>query len=243
MVGTVKRVTIEACVASVASAIAAEEGGADRLELNYALELDGLTPSLGLFHEVRAACSLPIIVMIRPRGYGFVYSQAEYAMMRRDIDVFLEAGAEGFAIGFLSADHTIDHKRTRDVVKQMDNKTCVFHRAFDVTPSAKEALEVLIDCGVDRVLTSGQASTAPTGAMGIKALVRQAKEKIEVLPGAGIKPENVHQLVKETGCDQVHGTFRKPVRSSSYSGLDILKAPAPNGTDASVVAAVRDQLS
>ena len=238
-----RKITIEACVASVASAVAAEQGGADRLELNCALELDGLTPSLGLFQEVRAVCTLPIIVMIRPHGYGFVYSAAEFAAMRRDIDVFLDAGAEGFAIGFLEQDFLVDQKRTRAVAQQMQDRACVFHRAFDVTPSATEALKALIDCGVARVLTSGHATTAPAGALCLKALIQQAQEKIEILPGAGIKPENVAQLIEESGCSQVHGTFRTPQPAISYRGIEHLKAFPPPGTDASVVAAVRAAVS
>ena len=242
IVGSANHIIVEACVASVEAAIAAERGGADRLELNTALELDGLTPSLGLFHAVRAACSLPIIVMIRPRGYGFVYSDAEYNIMRADLDVLLEAGADGCAFGFLTEDTKIDRIRTREFVKQVGDRSCVFHRAFDVTPSPSDSLEMLIDCGVQRVLTSGQGDTALAGAPVLGHLVEQAAGRIEILPGSGINPDNAHLLVAQTGCTQVHGTFRKPSTAAPPTGMDVLRAPPPPGTDAGVVAGVRERL-
>ncbi len=232
-------IIIEACVDSVESAIAAQKGGADRLELNLALDLDGLTPSMGLFKEVKKAVSLPIIVMIRPRGYGFVYSDQEFATMQADIDAFLEAGIDGIAIGFLTNQLKIDQQRTRQVVNQIEEKECVFHRAFDVTPGMPEALEALIDCGVKRVLTSGQQPSALAGSKQLTQLIELADNRIDILPGAGIKPTNVAQLIMQTGCRQVHGTFKTPAASHSYHGLDSLRAPAPVGTSAEVVAQVR----
>ena len=243
MIFDLKKVLIEACVASVESAIAAEQGGADRLELNIALELDGLTPSLGLFRQVRAACSLPIIVMIRPRGQGFLYTDHEFATMLEDIEIFKAAGADGFAFGFLTHDFRIDQDRTSRVVEKMGDTEKVVHRAFDITPSMNDALEKLIACGVDRVLTSGQAATAPAGSTQIKQLIDQAQGRIEILPGAGINPSNVAQLVAETGCNQVHGTFRSPAPPApKASGLDALRAIAPPGTDANIVSAIRANL-
>ena len=234
------KIIIEACVASVESAVAAARGGADRLELNAALELDGLTPSFGLFKEVRAACDLPIIVMIRPRGQGFAYSPHEYAIMLEDIKQFKRAGADGFALGFLTDNFEIDAEKTSEAVKLAGPCEVVFHRAFDVTQDATTALESLIDCGVHRVLTSGQQSSAPEGISELKALQTQSDGSIEILPGAGIKPSNVVQVLQDTGCSQVHGTFRKSVNSVSVAGgLASLKALPPAGTDAGIVSKVR----
>ncbi len=235
-----KKITIEACVASVESAIAAEQGGADRLELNAALELDGLTPSLGLFKQVRAACSLPIIVMIRPRGMGFVYSTHEYAAMLEDIKLFREAGADGFALGFLTDQLEIDIQKTSEAVNLAGPCEVVFHRAFDVSIDASSSLDALIECGVKRVLTSGQQRSAPEGIEELKQLRIHSKGRIEILPGAGVKPSNVIQILQGTDCTQVHGTFRKPnPNASKVEGLASLKASPPAGTDASIVSEIR----
>ena len=237
------KTTIEACVASVASAIAAEAGGADRLELNVALELDGLTPSMGLYKKVRAACNLPIIVMIRPRSNGFLYSDTEFATMLADIDAFVAAGADGFAIGILTEQFEIDKARTQAAIARMGGRECVFHRAFDITPNMYEALETLIACGVTRVLTSAQAPTAPEGSVELKQLIEQAAGRIEILPGAGIKPNNVAQLVQASGCTQVHGTFKAPAAAQpKVSGLDVLRIPGPAETDAGVVREISKNL-
>ncbi len=235
-----QRIIVEACIESVAAAVEATAGGADRLELNYALALDGLTPSPGLFQQVRAATTLPIVVMIRPRPYGFVYNVPEFATMLADIDAFVEAGADGFAIGILKADGTIDEPRLRQAIAHMQDIPCVFHRAFDVTPDPYTALDTLIACGVQRVLTSGQAATAMEGSTVLQKLVARADGRIEILPGAGITPNNAGALLAATGCNQVHGSFSNPVVKSlpEPMGLDVLKAPAKPGTDQHVVAAV-----
>lgn len=228
----------------MSSALAAADGGADRLELNSALELDGLTPSPGLYKEIQAAVSMPVIVMIRPRNYGFVYSETEFRIMQEDIDLLMALGADGIAIGILNQDLTVDTHRVLEIREQIGDSELVFHRAFDVTPNAGIALEQLIDCGVDRVLTSGQAPTAPAGVAQIARLVEQAKGRIEILPGSGINARNAAVLVHQTGCTQIHGTFRNTgIPAPTASGLDRLRVPPPPGTDAEVVAAVRQALS
>jgi copper homeostasis protein len=237
------RILIEACIASVEDALAAAHGGADRLELNGALELDGLTPTPGLFNAVRAAVNLPVIVMIRPRPYGFQYSNAEFRVMQADIDLLLSLGAEGVAVGILQADGSLDVDRMRQLRNQIENRALVCHRAFDITPNAEIALEQLVDTGVDRVLTSGQLPTALEGAARIAALVRQANDRIEILPGGGIAPSNAAVLVHQTGCTQIHGTFRKPgIPIPALTGPDRWRTNAPSGTDAEVVATVRSVL-
>ncbi len=235
-----QRMIVEVCVESVAAAVEATAGGADRLELNYALALDGLTPSTGLFAQVHAATDLPIVVMIRPRAYGFVYSVPEFATMLADIDAFVDAGADGFAIGILTEEGEVDVPRLQQAVAHMQDIPCVFHRAFDVTPDPYQALETLIDCGVKRVLTSGQAPSALSGATVLQKLVTQADGRIEILPGAGITPDKVTKLVVQTGCTQVHGSFSNPIAKllPEPKGLDVLRAPAKPGTDQHVVAAL-----
>ena len=233
------RICIEACIASEEDAIAAYKGGADRLELNMALSLDGLTPSLGLLRRVKAAVPLPVIVMVRPRPFNFVYSAAEFAVMQYDIDAFLQEGIAGCAVGILEADYSIDTVRIQRLSKQLNGVDIVFHRAFDITPNATEALETLVDLGITRVLTSGHQPTAPQGSEQLRRLRNQARQRIEILPGSGIKPTNVVSLLSTTGCDQIHGTFRSPSPKNKMHGLEALKAAPLPGTSQKVVAEVR----
>lgn len=219
---------VEACVASVGSAIEAHLGGADRIELNRALDRDGLTPSDTLCHDVVMAVPLPVVVMVRPHDRGYAYTASEWETMEADVDRLLARGAVGVAIGALHEDRTVDAARIRRIVDRAQGAQVVCHRAFDETPDPYEALEALIDCGVSRVLTSGQARTAPEGVDTLARLVELADGRIEILPGAGLSPSNVAPLVEATGCRQVHGTFQD--------------STAPAGTDRTVVAAVRDAL-
>ena len=202
------RVLLEAAVGTAADAQTAQAAGADRIELNAALELGGLTPSLGTLIEVKRTTRLPVVVMIRPRGGGFVYGDADFAAMRRDAELALERGADGLAFGVLTGERTIDLARTRELARAVGGGCqTVFHRAFDLTPDPLEALDRLIDLGVTRVLTSGQRSTAMEGADRIRRLIDHARGRIEVLPGGGITSRNVAALIAATGAGQVHGSF------------------------------------
>jgi copper homeostasis protein len=200
-----RRFLLEVAVAGVEDALAAEGGGADRLELNAALSLGGLTPSLGTLIEVRQATRLPVLVMLRPRPGAFCYRPAEYRVLLRDLNLLLSHGADGIVFGILNEDATIDRIRCSEVVRQAGNHRVVFHRAFDLTPDSTPALEALIDLGVRRVMTSGQQVTALAGAAHIASLVRRAAGRIEILPAGGINDRNVVELLEQTGCDQVHG--------------------------------------
>jgi copper homeostasis protein len=203
-----KPLLLEVCVASVEDALAAHSGGADRLELNTALSLGGLTPSLGSLIEVRRAVSLPVIAMARPRPGGFCYSDADFRTLCRDVDLLLEHGADGIAFGILHENGCIDAERCREVVRRIGPREAVFHRAFDVTPDPLAALDCLIDLGVRRVLTSGQEATAYNGAALIAALIRRASRRIEVLPAGGINRFTVADVAARTCCDQVHASLR-----------------------------------
>jgi copper homeostasis protein len=154
------RVLLEVAVASVEDALAARSGGADRIEANAALALGGLTPSLGTLVEVKAAVELPAMVMVRPRPGGFAYSQAEFKVMQRDVDLALQYKADGIVFGILNDEGRVDTDRCRHLVRQVSDRVAVFHRAFDVTPDPFEALEQLFDLGFRRVMTSGQEATA-----------------------------------------------------------------------------------
>ena len=187
----------------------AEAGGANRVELNAALKLGGLTPSLGTVAEARQRMSLPLMVMLRPRPGGFFYSPADFAVMQRDADLLLEEGADGIAFGILTEEGNIDVVRCRRIVKQIiaAGREAVFHRAFDVVPDPEEALEQLIDMGVSRVMTSGQEASAYYGAKNIARYIAQAAGRIEVLPAGGINRFTIADVLARTGCDQVHASL------------------------------------
>jgi copper homeostasis protein len=201
-------VLLEVAVASVEDAQAAQAGGADRLELNAALALGGLTPSLGALLEVKQAVRLPVIAMARPRPGGFCYSPAELRVLQLDIDLLLGQGADGVAFGVLTADGAIDGDRCRTLVRQIGERAAVFHRAFDVTPDPFAALGQLIDLGVRRLMTSGQQENALSGAPLIAELVRRAAGRIEVLPAGGVNRFTLRDLLVRTGCGQVHASLR-----------------------------------
>jgi copper homeostasis protein len=203
-----RRVLIEVAVDGVEGARVAHECGADRLELNAALELGGLTPSLGALLEVRGATPLPVIAMVRPRGGGFVYSADEFRTMERDVELMLGHGAAGVALGVLTADRAIDVERCRALIGRVGGgRQVVFHRAFDLVSDPLGALERLIDLGIGRVLTSGQRASALEGADLIRRLVERARGRIEVMPGGGIRAGNAAEVVARTGAGQVHGSF------------------------------------
>jgi copper homeostasis protein len=203
-----RRILLEVAVASVEDAVAAQSGGADRVELNTALAVGGMTPSLGWLIEVRQAVTVPIWAMVRPRAGGFFYSDAEFRAMRRDAELLLEHGADGIVFGVLNDDGAVDVARCRELVRQAGGGRCVFHRAFDVTPEPFQAIERLIDLGFRRVMTSGQEENAYNGTLLIKKLVSRSAGRIEVLPAGGVNRFTVADVVARTGCDQVHASLR-----------------------------------
>jgi copper homeostasis protein len=198
------RVLLEVCVGSLADARAAADAGAGRLELCSALELGGLTPSLALVEQVVGEVDLPVVVMLRPRCGGFCYSDDEARGMLRDAELALAAGASGLAFGFLETSGLIDVPRTNKLVELAGGKQTVFHRAFDFVPNLAAALDVLIDLGVTRVLTTGGATSAIEGAESLRQLIDRAMDRIEILPGGGISAVHVVQLVAASGCKQIH---------------------------------------
>ncbi len=243
-----RRVLLEVAVASVEDALAA--AGADRLEVNAALALGGLTPSPGTLEEIRRVASVPLMVMVRPRAGGFAYSEADFQVMGRDLDWALAHGANGVVFGVLTPDGRVDRERCRRLVDRAAGRPTVFHRAFDVTPDPFEALEVLIDLGVTRVMTSGQEETAYQGAPVIAELIRRAAGRIEVLPAGGINRFTLADVLARTGCDQVHASCRarRPDRSVaarpavSFGGPIRLAEDHYDGTSAEAVGDLRGRL-
>jgi copper homeostasis protein len=197
-------ILVEACVDSVASSLAAERGGARRLELCDALFDGGTTPSAGMIAACKAAVSIPVFVMIRPRGGDFVYSDVEWDVMRRDIVVARQLGADGVVIGGLRPDGSVDLELVQSLVEAAHGLPVTFHRAFDLTPDLEESLESLADAGVQQILTSGGAATAAEGATTLADLVRSAGSRLVVVAGGGVREENVHELVTISGVREVH---------------------------------------
>jgi len=217
------RVLLEVIVSSLDDARAAAAGGADRFELCAALALGGLTPSLGTLAAIKAESSVPVMFMVRPREGGMAYTDGELTVMERDAELALGAGADGLVFGFLTPEGQVDVPRCRAFLARCHRAASgqpvqyVFHRAYDVTADPRTALEQLIDLGVTRVLTSGRAARAPDGLEEIRRTREQAAGRIEVLPGGGIRPENVAAVVSATGVDQVHLSLGSPVEDRSAS--------------------------
>ncbi len=228
---------LEICVDSVPSAVAAEAGGAQRVELCSALDLAGLTPSLGMIRAVRAGIRIGLHVIIRPRPGDFVYSDQDLAIMRDDIALAADAGADGVVFGLLDEDSDVDIERTRSLVEFARPMQVTFHRAFDMTRDPMAALEAVLQTGADRILTSGARPDAMSGRDQLRALVQAAGTSIRVMAGGGIRPANVQRIVQDTGVVDVHSGLRQlmssPVRHS-VPGIH-LGAPDVDGYSRSVV--------
>jgi copper homeostasis protein len=204
---------LEICVDSVESAIAAEQGGAQRVELCSALSEGGLTPSPGLLREVRASISIGIHVMIRPRGGDFLYSDHEYKVMQDDIAFAAESGAQGVVFGLLTAEGNVDALRTRALVQLGQPMDVTFHRALDMTRDPSSALEEIIQTGADRVLTSGAEPTALLGYHRIRAMIQASGSRIKIMVGGGVRPQNVREIAARTGAVEFHAALRKSIES------------------------------
>lgn len=195
---------LEICIDSVESAIAADRGGAHRVELCSALELGGLTPSAGLMQIVRRAISIDLFVMIRPRAGDFAYSDRELEVMAQDIFVAKQIGADGVVLGILNRQGGIDIPAVRRLVESARPLQVTFHRAFDCAADLTLALEDIIATGANRILTSGGQPTAIRGTDRLRELQRQAGSRIRLMAGSGIRPGNVRELLQRTGIAAVH---------------------------------------
>ncbi|MCK9618559.1 MAG: copper homeostasis protein CutC [Lentimicrobiaceae bacterium] len=200
---------IEICVDTLASAIAAEHAGANRIELCSALSLGGLTPGAGLMQQVREMVNLALHVMIRPREGDFCYSEEEFAVMKTEITVAKQLHADGVVFGLLLPDGNIDTERTKILTELAHPLNVTFHRAFDLTNDPFSALEEIISCGASRILTSGQAPTALEGAALIAKLVKQAGDRIIILPGSGINASNIIKIKNISGAGEFHLSGKK----------------------------------
>lgn len=217
-----RRYLLEVAANSVASALAAQAGGAARIELCAALELGGLTPSHAAIALARARLDIPIHVLIRPRPGDFVYDDLECETMLRDIEHCMALGCEGVVLGVLDADGNVDSARCGGLIAAATGMNVTFHRAFDCARDPERALEDVIALGFGRLLTSGQAADAGVGAPLIHKLVGRARERIVVMAGAGITPDNIAVVAAGTGVREFHASAkraRSPVMRKGNAAL------------------------
>ena len=198
------RIVLEACVDSVEAAIAAQDGGADRVELCANLLEGGTTPGAGTIQLARESIYIGLNVMIRPRGGDFCYSETEFEVIKLDLELAKKLGADGAVFGILNEDGSVDVERTGELVELAQPMSVTFHRAFDMSRDPYEAMEALIALGVDRILTSGQEVSALEGLDLIADLVQKAGERIIIMPGGGITERNTKKIVQQSGAREVH---------------------------------------
>lgn len=208
-----KKITLEICAASVASCIAAQEGGADRIELCDNLLEGGTTPGYATILTAREKVSIALYPIIRPRGGDFLYDETEFSIMKKDIQLCKQAGCDGVVIGLLTPAGKVDKERTRELVELAWPMGVTFHRAFDMTDDPFEALEDIISTGCERILTSGQRNTAPEGAALIAQLVNKAAGRISIMAGSGVREHNIAELVKTSGATEFHTTAKEYIDS------------------------------
>ena len=212
-----KKILVEVCCGSADDVIEAKKAGADRVELNSDLFHGGLTPTVGSLLVAKRETGMKIMTMVRPREGGFCYTDAEFSVAIEDARQLLANGSDGLVFGFLHADGTIDAERTAVLaaLAQEAGKEAVFHRAIDVVPDWKQALDLLIDLNITRVLTSGQEADVSNGTVTVREMIRYAAGRIQILPGAGITARNYHRIVEETGTDQIHLAAHRSLTDSS----------------------------
>lgn len=205
------RYQFEVAVDSLESALIAQDCGADRIELCADLGIGGITPSPGMIQLACERLHIPVRVIIRPRRGDFLYTDAEFEVMRRDIEAAKSAGAQGAVFGVLLKDGQVDCERTGQLVNAARPLSVTFHRAFDMCRDPRAALAELIDLGVDTLLTSGQAPSADEGLPLIVELVEWAAGRITIMPGAGIHPDNLRRIAEATGAREFHFSARETV--------------------------------
>ncbi|MBQ6479279.1 MAG: copper homeostasis protein CutC [Erysipelotrichaceae bacterium] len=219
----INNTTIEICIGNIDDAVKVASYPIDRIELNSALELGGLSPSLETIRTLKKTIAVPLCCMCRPRGGDFCYSEREYETMLMDAEAMLKAGADGIVFGFLHKDRTIDVERTGTMTDLVHSyqKEAVFHKAFDETEDLDRSTRELISCHVDRILTSGRA-VYPEILQGCKILHdlhEKYQKQIAFLPGGGVRIENIRDVLQISGCGQVHMTSKRQSKGG-YLELD-----------------------
>ncbi|MCU1286765.1 MAG: copper homeostasis protein CutC [Acidobacteriales bacterium] len=201
-----KRILLEICAYSVEAAIIAQSSGADRVELCANRSVHGTTPAANDIQRARTELSIPLHAMVRPRGGDFVYSDAEFGAMKETILECRKVGVDGVVLGMLLPTGDIDMKRCRELVELARPMSVTFHRAFDVTRNSTKALEEIIKIGCERLLTSGHESSATEGSAMIAQLVKQAEQRIFIMPGAGVRADNLAELIRRTSATEFHSS-------------------------------------
>ena len=209
---------LEITVDTLARALAAQRGGAHRVELCSDLSSGGLTPGVELIRPTREQVRLPIFAMIRPRAGDYGYSGAEFAQMQREITAVAEMGVDGVVLGILTSDGRVDVEHTRELVERARPLPLTFHRAFDVTTDLRESLEDVIQAGAARVLTSGGVRSAIEGRVPLAELIHQARGRIIIVPAAGITAANVDLVARDTGADEFHAGLSSVVLGDDRNG-------------------------
>jgi copper homeostasis protein len=234
---------LEACVNSAPSAVEAQLGGANRVELCENMLEGGCTPSAGTIKYAKQHLSIPVFVMIRPRGADFCYSEAEFGIMKSDVTMARELGADGVVFGILNPDGTIDRERMAELVSLARPMGITCHRAFDMTRDPFEALDTLISLGIDRVLTSGQADSALLGAPLIRKLIAHAAGRIIIMPGHGIKEHNFAEAIQETGAIEFHLYLPRQVPTTMKFVRNDVKMGKPDLSEYVVTLIDRERIS
>lgn len=206
---------IEICCGSADDVIESAKAGADRVELNSNLFHGGLTPTIGSLRVAKRHTDIPVMCMVRPREGGFHYTDAEYETALTDAQLLLDNGADGIVFGFLDGEGNIDAKRCAEIVKIAGGKSTVFHRAIDAARDWRHVMDVLIDLGVTRILTSGQSASVFTGAKTIRDMIAYADGRIEILPGGDITPDNVKAVLEAIDVETFHLGLSKPCVDNS----------------------------
>ncbi|GFZ98276.1 copper homeostasis protein CutC [Dyella caseinilytica] len=235
---------LEIAAGSLASALAAQEGGADRVELCSSLAEGGITPSYGMLAVVRDRVRIPVYVLIRPRGGDFLYDDAEFEIMRRDVETCAQLGFDGVVIGALDADGVVD-PRCRELVSAAGKLGVTFHRAMDASSDLSRTLEDVVALGCERVLTSGGFANALAGAAAIASLVEQSAGRIAIMAGAGIRSQNLAEVATLTRAHELHGSARALHRSAMRYLNPALKDLPPDTERTSVdeVRAMKHELA
>ena len=230
---------IEVCCGGYFDALQAYKGGAKRIELNSALHLGGLTPTIGSLILTKQNTDLKVICMDRPRSAGFHYDEIDFETMKADAHALMRNGADGIAFGCLDAEGNIDVEQTRQIIEIIRNYhgEVVFHRAFDCVADPYQSIEILIDLGVDRILTSGLKAKAMQGKDLIRDLQKKYGDRIELLAGSGMNASNAKEMMDDTGIFQVHSSCKNWKYDPTTTGQEVSYgfAASPHDNDYDVV--------
>lgn len=209
------KIVLEVCAFNIQSCIIAEQVGAVRAELCDNPVEGGTTPSYGAIWQTRQKISIQLYPIIRPRAGDYLYDDDEFSIMKKDIEICKQFGCDGISVGVQKENGEIDTARLRKIVEWAYPMGVTCNRVFDRTPDPFRALEDIIMCGCERVLTSGQKSAAPDATDVLAQLVKQSGERIIIMPGAGVRSSNIEKLVRETGAMEFHTSARKTLESNS----------------------------